>query len=245
MQLLEEHLSLLKHIGGLSKHASFEISPLKPLEIDLTQLVSTKGTKNSHNYFQPALHNNFDKDLIDDTKTKYETYKPEVIDLSLIKEHGDVKYSEPDKFIQSSHQLTKDELDHFYKDYDKYEKYRNTKPIVELEGGFKPIYNTKNRVTQPRFRPGLIKTGKKPYTTPGLKNYSGQRGYLNYVFPPTQSTLSSKSPRFNYSNYYNPKGPILFPPTPEENVQKSAEVPKLYQNLANGFMRYAKHIVRF
>lgn len=98
-------------------------------------------------------------------------------------------------------------------------------------------------MTQPRFRPGLIKTGKKPHTTPGLKNYRA-RGYQNYVFPPTQS--SGKRPRLNYSNYFNPKGPVLFPPSPEDNaVKKSDFLPRLYQHqVKNGMTRYGKIAIR-
>lgn len=160
--------------------------------------------------------------------------------MSLVKETK-VQYSEPDKFV-SSHQLTKEELDNFYKEYEKYEKQHEvSKPITEsqLEGGFKPIIPNKNRVTQPRYRPGLLKTGKKPHTTPGLKNY-GTRGYVNYVFPP-----QNKNPRINYSNYYNPKGPILFPPSPEDNVQKGSDINNLYKKQTNNLVRYAKHVVRF
>lgn len=161
----------------------------------------------------------------------------------MFKEHGNIKFSEPYKFIESSHEFSKEELDKLYNDYEKYE---NSKAIIEqpqFEGGFKPIINTKNRVTQPRFRPGVIKTGKKPHSTPGLKNF-GARGYQNYVFPRLQS--GGKSPRINYVNYYNPKGPILFPPSPDENVRKSDYLPRLYQNQAkNGFSRYGKHPVRF
>lgn len=83
----------------------------------------------------------------------------------------------------------------------------------------------------------MIKTGKKPHTTPGLKNF-GSRGYLNYVFPPT--TAPQKRPRINYSSYYNPKGPILFPPTPND-VKKSDYLPRLYQNqVKNGIIRYGR-----
>lgn len=189
------------------------------------------------NNFQPSQDKEYYKEQ--PQLTKYE----EEIDLSLLKDHGKIRFSEPNKFIESSHELTKEELDKLYKDYDKYE---NSKPIIEehqLEGGFKPIYNTKNRVTQPRFRPGVIKTGKKPHSTPGLKNY-GVRGYQNYVFPPTQR--SEKRPRINYSTYYNPKGPILFPPSPDENTKKSDYLPRLYQNhVKNGYFRYGKHPIRF
>lgn len=199
----------------------------------------TDDTKNLK-YFQPHPTK--------ETKPHFkETHIPikyeEEIDLSLLKEHGKLKFSEPNKFIESSHEFTKEELDKLYSDYEKYE---NSKPLIEepkLERGFKPIYNTKNRVTQPRFRPGLIKTGKKPHTTPGLKNY-GVRGYQNYVFPPTQS--SGKRPRVNYTAYFNPKGPILFPPSPEETVKKSDYLPRLFQNQAkNGYSRYGKYPNRY
>lgn len=199
---------------------------MNPLEIDLT----TDNKNQYYDSFQPLPTKGFfTNDHHDGGKIKFE---PETFDLSLLKDHTPIRYSEPNKFIQS------DNLEH--------EQSKPIHEIPQLEGGFKPIYTkNQNRPNQPRFRPGLLKTGKKPFTTPGLKNYGPFRGYQNYIFPPSLPS-NGKNPRINYSSYFNPKGPILFPPTPEDKIGKSAELPRLYQNQAkSGFVRYGKTTVRF
>lgn len=207
-----------------------EVSVLKPTEIDLTKVLDPYANKKQR---QPYLN------LLKNKNVQYlvSNKEPE-IDLSLLNSHGQVEYESANRFVESpAQQISQPDLNYYLKQNKHFYGQENSYLEPVYENDFKPIIPKKTTNIIPTNRPGLIKTNKKPHTTPGLRNYSTSRGYLKYIFPPKQPN-HSQNQRPHY--YYNPKGPILFPPNPDD---RKTEVPKLYQRTANnGYLRYAKHV---
>lgn len=106
-----------------------------------------------------------------------------------------------------SHELTDEEIAKFVKEYYKNEGSKET----YTDNGFRPLAPT--YLTSQTY-----KSGKKPITTPGLKNYSSQKGY-GYT-PPKTNRLEYHRPA------QKPSGPILFPPNYDSRIKN-----RLYRNV--------------
>lgn len=231
----------VKHKGSQVKNTNdhklipLEVTVLKPIEIDL----DLSHISDAHLY-EPSQSVNSQK--------KHQNHIPQTqteLDYSLLKKPVQLQYASPNKFVESTHQFSQQELNaikQFYGQEHSYlQEYHNQNQFKEpsVEGGFKPI--AKGQPARPNnippvYRPGLIKTGKKPHTTPGLRNYSTSRGYVKYLFPPPPENHGKGNRPF----YNNPKGPILFPPNSDD---RKGEVQNLYKRMVNrGHLTYAKHM---
>lgn len=231
---LSEVLKSKEHPINQKEHKPIplEVTVLKPIEIDLD--LSQLKNYNLHQNNHKRPHNN----------NVHSFHIPD-IDLSLLKTHGHVKYSQPNKFVEPSHPFTKEELDAYKHLYDEQVSY-NTEHLHEnhfsepvIEGGFKPLTKQSQKIppqSQSHRRPGLIKTGKKPHTTPGLRNFSTSRGYLKYIFPPAVESKGKARP----PSYRNPKGPILFPANSDD---RRGDVQNLHKRMINnGQLTYAQQV---
>lgn len=152
------------------------------------------------------------------------------------------KFSNPDTEIQSSHELTEEELKKYIEEYYS----ASNKPIVEpqTESGFKPIRNKqKGTISQPNV-PSVSQTfrsNKKPTTTPGLGNYSSQ--YKS----PAYTKYNSRYPKVHYRGQNVPQtSPYDYGVVNHgelKNDRKRNERARLYRSVPNkGYVRYAKHI---
>lgn len=119
-----------------------------------------------------------------------------------------------------SHELTDEEIAKFVKEYYKNEEIKES----YADNGFRPLSPT-YLTTQ------TYKSGKKPATTPGLKNFSSLKGGYGYN-PPKTNRLEYRRPAPKSS------GPILFPPNYETRIKN-----RLYRNVpVYGRVRIAKRV---
>lgn len=160
-------------------------------------------------------------------------------------------FSVPDPNVQTSHELSPEELQKFLQEY-----YASaSKPIVEpqSESGFRPMRNKPNAVVQPSDtyafnkpsaaytynQPSATQTyrsNKKPATTPGLGSYSSQ------INPNAYGKFNPRYTKIKYRGQVVPQT-SQYEYGAKYGEKRRSEISRLYRSLpSNGYVRYAKHI---